>query len=154
MRPKTFCQMKKTASEFGDMWDSVSETFVLSPSCINDWLMAIVCYNGARTQCHQISQVTIDQENTFCFKHVVITTHSTHMCIVYIQGSHFSGDTKFHVFSRSFPRKCNEIQDQFGFESVQIWQRCKLDFFWKWHLKMWILKNKIYKVQVFLEVLN
>ncbi len=35
-----------------------------------------------------------------------------------IQGSHFSGDTKFHVFSRIFPGKNNEIQGQFGFESV------------------------------------
>ncbi len=33
------------------------------------------------------------------------------------QGSHFSGDTKFHVFSRLFPGKRNEIQGQFGFKS-------------------------------------
>ncbi len=71
-----------------------------------------------------------------------------------IQSSHFSGDTKFHVFSRLFPGKCNEIPGQFGFESVfllimQIWQRCKSDLFWKWHLEKWSLNNKIYKVQVF-----
>ncbi len=50
------------------------------------------------------------------------------------QGSHFSGDTKFHVFSRLFPGKCDEIPGQFVFESVfvlkmQIWQRRKSDFF-------------------------
>ncbi len=33
------------------------------------------------------------------------------------QGSHFSGDTKFHVFSMLFPCKSNEISGQFGFES-------------------------------------
>ncbi len=32
---------------------------------------------------------------------------------------------------------------------MQIWQRRKSDFFWKCHLEKWILKNKIYKVQVF-----
>ncbi len=37
-----------------------------------------------------------------------------------MQGSHFSGDTKFHAFSRLFPGKCNEIPDQFGFESVFV----------------------------------
>ncbi len=34
------------------------------------------------------------------------------------QGSHFSGDTKSHVFSRLFAGKTNEIPGQFGFESV------------------------------------
>ncbi len=33
-----------------------------------------------------------------------------------MQGSHFSCDTKFHVF----PGKINEIQGQFGFESVFV----------------------------------
>ncbi len=56
--------------------------------------------------------------------------------------------------SMYFPGKCNEIPGQFGFESVfvlimQIWQRHKSDFFWKWLLEKWILNNKIYKVQVF-----
>ncbi len=37
-----------------------------------------------------------------------------------IQGSHFSCDTKFHVFPRLFPSKSNEIQGQFGFESVFV----------------------------------
>ncbi len=36
------------------------------------------------------------------------------------QGFHFSCDTKFHVFSRLFPGKGNEIQGQFGFESVFV----------------------------------
>ncbi len=61
--------------------------------------------------------------------------------------------------SRYFPSKCNEIPGQFGFESVfvlimQISQRCKSSFFWKSHLEKWILKNKIYKVQVFFQVLS
>ncbi len=34
------------------------------------------------------------------------------------KGYHFSGDTKFHVFSRLFPGKTNEIQSQFSFESL------------------------------------
>ncbi len=33
------------------------------------------------------------------------------------QGSHFSGDMKFHVFSRLFHDKHSEISGQFGFES-------------------------------------
>ncbi len=33
------------------------------------------------------------------------------------QGSHFFGDTKFHVFSVLFPGKSNEIPGQFGSES-------------------------------------
>ncbi len=33
------------------------------------------------------------------------------------QGSHFSGDMKFHVFYRLFQCKSNEIPGQFGFES-------------------------------------
>ncbi len=33
------------------------------------------------------------------------------------QGSHFSGDSKFHVFSRLIPGKINEILSHFGFES-------------------------------------
>ncbi len=40
--------------------------------------------------------------------------------IRFIQGTHFSGDTKFHVFSRLFPGKCNEIPGQFGFEAVFV----------------------------------
>ncbi len=35
-----------------------------------------------------------------------------------MQGSDFSCDTKFHVFSRLFQGKSNEIYGQFGFESV------------------------------------
>ncbi len=34
----------------------------------------------------------------------------------YKQGSHFSGEMKFHVFSRLFPGKSNEITGQFDFE--------------------------------------
>ncbi len=37
---------------------------------------------------------------------------------MYLHGSHFYGDTKFHIFSRLFPGKSNEIPGQFGFESV------------------------------------
>ncbi len=33
------------------------------------------------------------------------------------QGSYLSGDMKFHVFSRLFPGKSNEIPGQFNFES-------------------------------------
>ncbi len=36
------------------------------------------------------------------------------------QGSHFSRDKKFHVFSRLFPDKCNEIPGQFDFEQVFV----------------------------------
>ncbi len=34
--------------------------------------------------------------------------------------SHFSCDTKFHILSRLFPGKRNEIKGQFGFESVFV----------------------------------
>ncbi len=34
------------------------------------------------------------------------------------QGSHFSGDMKFHVFSRLFPGNSNDIPAQFSSESV------------------------------------
>ncbi len=37
-----------------------------------------------------------------------------------MEGSHFSCDTKFHVFSRLFPGKSNEIKGQFGFKSVFV----------------------------------
>ncbi len=33
------------------------------------------------------------------------------------QGSHFSGDMKFHIFSKLFPGKSNNIQGQFGFKT-------------------------------------
>ncbi len=61
------------------------------------------------------------------------------------QGYHFSRYTKFHVFCRLFPGKCNEIPGQFGFESVfvlimQIWKR-HIRICWKWHLEKWILKK-------------
>ncbi len=65
-------------------------------------------------------------------------------------GSHFSGDNKFHVFSRLFPGKCNEIPGQFGFESVfvlimQIWQRRKLEYFENDILKSETWKTKFTK---------
>ncbi len=37
-----------------------------------------------------------------------------------MQGSNLSCDTEFHVFSRLFPGKSDEIQCQFGFESVFV----------------------------------
>ncbi len=36
------------------------------------------------------------------------------------QASHFSGDTKFQVFSTLFPGKSNEITDQIDVESVFV----------------------------------
>ncbi len=36
---------------------------------------------------------------------------------IYMQGSYFSSDTKYHVFSRLFLGKSNEIPGQFDFES-------------------------------------
>ncbi len=59
-----------------------------------------------------------------------------------MQGSHFSCDTKFHVFSRLFSGKSNETQGQFGFEVNQ-------NYFCKWHLEKWSLKHKICKCQGF-----
>ncbi len=43
-----------------------------------------------------------------------------HRRLTCMQGSHFSCDTKFHVFSKLFPGKSNQIQGQFGFESVFV----------------------------------
>ncbi len=53
-----------------------------------------------------------------------------------IQGSHFSGDTTFHVFSRLFLGKSNEIPGQFDFESV--WEP------WEYALSLtYLLEDKI-----------
>ncbi len=38
------------------------------------------------------------------------------------QGYHFSGDTKFHVFSRLFPSKSNEIPGQLVFTNFPFYQ--------------------------------
>ncbi len=44
-----------------------------------------------------------------------IQSHTSNI-ILLLQGSHSTGDTKFHVFSRLFPGKNNENPGQFGFE--------------------------------------
>ncbi len=80
---------------------------------------------------HNISKLmALDrQKKKSCLCRVQIHAYDS-----WIQGSHFSCDTKFHVFSRLFPGKRNEIQYQFGFESVfvlimMIWQRSKSELF-------------------------
>ncbi len=40
--------------------------------------------------------------------------------VQHIQGSHFFGDMKFHVFTRLFPGQSNEIQGQFGSTSQYL----------------------------------
>ncbi len=40
--------------------------------------------------------------------------------MIFNHGSHSSGDTTFHVFSRLFAVKNNEIQGQYDFESVFV----------------------------------
>ncbi len=73
----------------------------------------------------------------------------------HFQGSHFSGDTKFHVFSRLFPGKAMKSQvnltlNQLVFMLIMwIWQRGKSSFLCKWHLEKWILKHLFSKFQVF-----
>ncbi len=34
--------------------------------------------------------------------------------------SHIDGDMKFHIFSKLFQGKCNEIPSQFSFESMFV----------------------------------
>ncbi len=59
----------------------------------------------------------------FFFLLSFIRLASLSLLVVFVdiwQGSHFSCDTKFHLFSRLFTGKSNEIQGQFGFESVFV----------------------------------
>ncbi len=65
-------------------------------------------------------------KNMFMFDHSglflcrAISLRTFRLMTYLVQGSHFYCDTKFHVFSRLFPSKNNEIQGQFGMESVFV----------------------------------
>ncbi len=60
-----------------------------------------------------------------------------------MQGSHFSCDTKFHVFSILLSGENNEIQGQFGFKSGFFVDNVNQNYFCKWHLEKWSLKQNV-----------
>ncbi len=76
-------------------------------------------------------------------------TMTTTIYIYFTQGSHFSGDTKFHAFSRLFTGKTLKSRVNLALNHcLCLSTQMTKTFFCKWHFEKWILKPQIYKFQV------
>ncbi len=84
-----------------------------------DLICFIICHTGCPL-CFQIPGCLKFFVTNSRYFHTNFSYKKSRNVLKQMQGSHFSCDTKFHVFSRLFHGKGNEIQGQFGFKSVFV----------------------------------